>query len=180
MAQGQLVRATQVAMGFPSIPGKPLPDGLVNSVLDYDFGPGFNYGDLSGAISIQPPIIKQVIPTLVPKVDADGNEVGGVPSVLHQAPLGTHLGWNVTAGGYFKGRICGFSGGYIPFAKSKVERMASGDPRLSLEERYSTHEKYVEAVGEAAAQAVRDRFLLQADADRLIAQAAASDVLAGK
>ncbi len=145
-----MARAAQGAMGFPSIPGAPLPDGLVNSVLDYDFGPDFRYNDMSGAISIQPPIVKQVIPKLVPKVNADGNEIGGVPSALHQAPLGTYLGWNVTAGGYFKGRICGFSGGYIPFAKSKAERTASGDPRLSLEERCGTHEKYVEAVQAAA------------------------------
>jgi hypothetical protein len=148
--------------------------------LDYDFGPGSRYNDVSGVISIQPPIIKQVIPTLVPKVDADGNEIGGVPSTLHQAPLGTYLGWNVTAGGYFEGMICSISGGYIPFAKSKAERTASGDPRLSLEERYGTHEKYVEAVRAAVAEAVRDRLLLQADADRLIAQAAAGDVLAAK
>ena len=39
----------------------------------------------------------QVIPTYVPRVNADGNETSGVPSVLHQAPLGTYLGWNVTA-----------------------------------------------------------------------------------
>ena len=33
---------------------------------------------------------------LAPKVDADGNEVGGVPVVLLDAPLGTYLGWNIT------------------------------------------------------------------------------------
>ncbi len=27
----------------------------------------------------------------------------GVPSVLHQAPLGTYVGWNVTAAGFNKG-----------------------------------------------------------------------------
>jgi hypothetical protein len=55
--------------------------------------------------------------------------------------------------------------------------MANGDPRLSLEERYRTHDGYVEAVRAAAARAVSERFLLQADADALIAQAAASNVL---
>ena len=34
---------------------------------------------------------------LVPAVDADGNELGGVPTVLRDAPLGTYLGWNITA-----------------------------------------------------------------------------------
>jgi len=45
-----------------------------------------------------PPPIKNVIQMMVPKVDADGNELGGVPTVLRDAPLGTYLGWNITSG----------------------------------------------------------------------------------
>jgi len=156
----------------------PSPDGLLNAVSDYDFGPDFRYNDLSGVISKEPPAVKQVIPSLAPKVDADGTDVGGVPSVLRQVPLGTYLGWNVTAAGFDKGKICTLSGGYIPFAKTKAERTASGDPRLSLEERYGSHQAYVEAVKAAADKAVGERFLLREDADRLIREAAASDVLA--
>ena len=122
-------------------------------------------------------MIKEVLPSLAVKVNADGNEIAGVASVLHQVPLGTYLGWNVTASGYFKGTECGFSGGYVPFAKTKAERMAAGDPRPSLEERYGTHEKYVELVRAAATHLVQGRFLLQPDADRLIAQAESSNVL---
>ena len=65
----------------------------------------------------------------------------------------------------------------IPFARTKAERMANNDPRLSLEERYRDHAGYVEAVRAAAAKAVSEGFLLQADADKLISQAAASNVL---
>ena len=57
----------------------------------YDFGASFHYADMSGAISVQPPNIRQYIPLLTPKTDVDGNEVGGVPSPLHQTPLGTYL-----------------------------------------------------------------------------------------
>jgi hypothetical protein len=177
MTQGQLAPATKAGIGFPPIPGVPSPDGLVNVLHDYDFGPDLNYNDLSGAITKQPPSIKQEIPTLVPKVDSDGNDVGGVPSVLRQVPLGSYLGWNITAGGFDKGKICTLSGGYMPFAKTKAERVANQDPRPSLEERYGTHDAYVEAVKKAAAQAVSERLLLPADAARLIATAAASDVL---
>jgi hypothetical protein len=66
----------------------------------------------------------------------------------------------------------------VPFARTRAERMANGDPRLSLEERYKTHEGYVEAVRAAAAKAVTAKFLLQEDADKLVAAAAASNVLA--
>jgi hypothetical protein len=177
--RGELVAPTQAALHSRMIPGVPLPDGVLNPLYDYDFGPDFKYADLSGAISIQPPVIRQILPSLVPTVDADGNESTGVPSVLHQAPLGTYLGWNVTAEGFFKGSGCGLSGGYVPFAKTKAERLAAGDPRPSLEERYGTHERYVATVRTAAARLVRDRFLLQEDADRLIGQAEGSDVLKG-
>lgn len=178
--RGELVAPTQAAMGSPVIPGVPLPDGILNPLYDYDLGPDFNYRDLSGVISFQPPVIKQVLPSLVPKVDADGNETSGIASVLHQTPLGTYLGWNVTAKGFFKGTGCGLSGGYVPFAKTKAERMASDDPRPSLEERYGSHDNYVAMVRSAAARLVRERFLLADDADKLIAAAQANDVLKGK
>ncbi len=175
LAQGQLAQPAK--LGFPSIPGAPSPVGLVNAVEDYDFGTDLNYNDLSGAITRMPPSIRQTIRTLVPKVDADGNDVAGVASVLRQAPLGSYLGWNITAAGFDKGKICGLSGGYIPFAATKAERLASGDPRPSLEERYATHTGYVEAVKKATGKAVAERFLLPADAERLVREAAASDVL---
>ena len=177
LSRGELVPPVHTTMGFPVIPGAPLPDNLINTFYDYDLGPDFLYNDLSGAISIQPPIVKRTIPMLVPKTDADGNEIGGVPSVLHQAPLGTYLGWNVTASGYLKGRGCGFSGGMIPFARTKAEREALSDPRPSLEERYGTHENYVAQVKAAAQSLVQQRFLVQEDADRLVLEADASGVL---
>ena len=65
----------------------------------------------------------------------------------------------------------------IPFAKTRAERQASGDPRLSLEERYKDHAGYVQAVRQAASKALAAGFLLVADADTLIAQAEASNVL---
>jgi hypothetical protein len=178
--RGELVVPVQAALGSPMIPGVALPDGIINPLYDYELGASFRYNDLSGAIASQPPAIKQVLPSLVPKEDADGNEAVGVASTLHQAPLGTYLGWNVTARGFAKGRECGLNGAFVPFARTKAERVAAGDPRLSLEERYGSHDGYVAVVRAAAARLVRDRFLLQEDADRLIGEAAASDVLRSK
>ena len=159
------------------IPGVPLPDGILTPLYDYDFGTEFHYNDLSGVITIQPPPIRQILPTLVPKVDADGNETTGVASVLHQVPLGTYTGWNTVTSGFYKGQIRSNAGAFIPFAKTETERLASGDPRPSLEERYGTHENYVAKVRVAAERLVRGRYLLQDDADRLVAQAEASKVL---
>jgi hypothetical protein len=173
----ELVVPTSAAMGFPAIPGEPMPDGKLNPFVDQDFGPGFNAADMSGAPSLEPPKLRGILPSLVPKVDKDGNEaVDGVRPVLLQAPLGTYLGWNVTAGGFYKGQGCGFTGGWIPFVRTKADRLADKDLRPSIEERYKSHEAYVALVKAAADEAVAERFLLPADAARIVGGAEASDI----
>jgi hypothetical protein len=176
IADGVLVEDTLAAMGFPKIPGRPSPEHLVHPLLDYDLGPHFKYQDASGFLAAAPKL-KQSLPQRVVRVDADGNEVFGIKSPLQQAPLGTYTGWNVIASGPLKGHVCGNSGGFIPFAKTKAERLASGDSRPSLEERYRSHDEYVELVRKAAGKLVEERYLQQHDADAMIKQAAASDVL---
>ncbi len=175
IADGTLVQDTNAAMGFPKIPGKPSPENLVHPLLDYDLGPRFNYQDASGFLNAVP-TVKRSLPQLVVKVDGDGNEVAGIKSPLQMAPLGTYTGWNVTASGPLKGQVCGNLGGFIPFAKTKAERLASGDPRPSLEERYPSHEDYLEAVSKAVSKLQREGYLLEHDAEVMIKQARASDI----
>jgi hypothetical protein len=168
-----LVEPTKKAMGFPSgVPGIPdsifMPENFVNPVLDYDWGPQFNHFDATGTPTNVPPPIEHVIKMMVPRVDSDGNELGGVPTVLRDAPLGTYLGWNITAGpgdAHYEGRpfhagqVCNYVGGMVPFAKTKKLRLAT-DPRPSLEERYGTHAGYVAAVRAAADKAACQGYLL--------------------
>jgi hypothetical protein len=188
--QPLLVAPTMKAMGFPNgVPGIPesifKPESFAFPVFDYDWGPHYDHSEASGVPTNAPPPIRHVIKTLVPRVDKDGNELGGVPTVQVQAPLGTYLGWNITAGpgdvGYndrpfHAGQVCNYVGGMVPFFKTREQRLAAGDPRLSLEERYATHDGYVAAVSAAAWSAFNRGYLLAADRDALIAQAAASDV----
>ena len=171
LAAGDLVQPASSAMGFPVIPGHPAPDGHLNPLLQYDFGDSFNAADLSGAISRQPPLVVRELPSLVPRTDSDGNEMAGIPSVQLQVPLGTYLGWNETVGGFQKGMGCGFQGGYIPFAATRQERLARGDPRPSLEERYGNHATYIAKVRQAAQKLLMQGFLLPADANRLVQEA---------
>jgi Alpha/beta hydrolase domain len=183
LAQGTLAPANKTALGFPTLPGlrATVPEAdFIMPVHDYDWGPQFNAQDGSGIASKAPPHIKQVLNMLAPKVDADGNELGGVPVVLLGAPLGTYLGWNITAAGsmpFHKDQICNYVGGMIAFARTAQERQANKDPRPSLQERYGSHEGYVAAVGKAAAHAIAQGFLLPEDAAALIAAAQASAVL---
>jgi hypothetical protein len=171
-----LVEATKQAMGFPSgVPGIPdsifLAENFAFPILDYDWGPEFDEFNATGNPTNIPPPIKAVVKTMVPKVDADGNELGGVPTVLRDAPLGTYLGWNITAGPgapgfntanpqpFHKGQVCNYVGGMVPFARTKVQRLANNDPRPSLQERYSTHDGYVAAVKAAADNAACQGYL---------------------
>jgi hypothetical protein len=170
VSNGTLVPANDAALGYPKIPGLPTTNGVINSMLDYDYGPQFNYSDGSGVITNVPPPVKQVIPTLAAKVDSDGNEVAaaGLHSVLARLPLGTYTGWNPISSGIFKGQEQNLAGGYVPFAKTKADRVANGDPRPSLEERYGNVWYYYYFAIFHADQLVADRYLLPQDAQRTI------------
>jgi hypothetical protein len=185
-----LVEPNMKDMGFPhGIPGIPdsifAPENFIFPVLDYDWGPDYDESEANGVPTNAPPPIKHVIKMLVPRVDEDGNEMGGVPTVQNDAPLATYLGWNITAGAgdvgydgrpFHAGQVCNYVGGMVPFFKTKAQRLAAGDPRKSLEERYGTHDGYVAAVTKAANNAFDKGYLLAADRDALIQQAVASDV----
>jgi hypothetical protein len=180
LASGQLVLPTQKAEGFPGIPGFPFGGNMAWPPFDFDFGPQVDYAQQTGIPTIQPPIIRQVLSEYVPRVDPmDGNEnVGSVPSVLLQAPLGTYVGWNIIPSGFYAGQQVQLSGGYWPFQDTEMNRVAANDPRPSLERRYGTHAGYVCVVTAAANKAVRSGFLLVADAKTLISFAMGSNVLA--
>jgi hypothetical protein len=162
-------------IGFPKIPGVNFA-GLYNARTLYDRGPGFNSADESGIVD-EPPKALRELPVRVPKVNRDGNSLGGLPTVTHAAPLGTYMGWNLRAENFGEDDLCDNTGSFIPFAKTRAERLKAGDPRLSLEERYKCHDGYVAAVAGAAKKLVAQRLLLPEDADRSIADAKTSDVL---
>ncbi len=180
---GNLVEPSFIGTHFPTgVPGVDYnvfkPENFIFPVFDYDWGPQFNFSDATGVATNLPPAIKQVIPMKVPRIDADGNEIGGVPTVLNMAPLGTYVGWNSAASGFHRGQVCNYVGGYLPFAKTLAERLATGDSRRSLVERYTNHAGYVAAVIAAADSAFSQGYLLAVDRDALKAAAAASIVLA--
>ena len=164
LADGTLVPET--ALNFPAIPGAPNPRGTVNTVIDYDYGTTFNYNDMAGFISTAPIVVKKLIPTYVPQVDADGNELPGIKPLMAEMPLGTYTGWNITSNGFYKGQACAFSGGFIPFAKTKAERIAKNDPRPSLEERYPSFSAFYYQAVAVLNRLVAQRYMLAEDAAR--------------
>ena len=151
-----------LATGFPRIPNVTY-SGSVNPLYLTDH-------------SAIPPRLGTAYTVLVGRVDADGNMIDGIRHPNLVAPLGTYTGWNLRREGFGAGDQCAGGGSFIPFAATRAQRTASGDPRLSLEERYADHAAYVRAVREAADALVRDRLLLRADADDIVREAEASGV----
>jgi hypothetical protein len=116
-------------------------------------------------------------PIFVSRVDADGNEVAGVRLPPVAAPLATTTGWALRRAGFGEHEGGEADGQYIPFKTTKAERLAAGDPRLSLEERYTDHNGYVQAVTRAARELEKQRFLLPFDVQKYIEDAQSSNVL---
>lgn len=166
ISDGTFVSPQQSVQGFPAIPGVR----YIGKPAD------LHVNDLT----TQPAnhVKGKEYPLLVPKVDKDGNEIGGIRAVGLQVPLATHAGWNLRAKGFVEDELCYLNGQYIPFAKTRDEREKTGDPRLSIEERYKDHADYVQQVSRAARTLVDERFLLQEDAERLIAEAAKARIFA--
>ncbi|MCA3811163.1 MAG: hypothetical protein IOC33_22985, partial [Burkholderia sp.] len=163
LADGSLVTVDQYRAAFPTGLGITPPTLNLRE-------PRLNFGKRfasEGIADLVPPIKGKAYETRVPAPDADGNDRGGVRMVELRVPLGTHTGWNQrapeTGFGWATAR---FDGSFVPFARTQAERIAAGDPRLSLAERYPTREDFMAKVKAAAAEQVAARLLLAEDVAR--------------
>lgn len=186
LADGMLASPLpQSAVGFPSIPGVTYT-GLKTTRYLLDYGPNFYE---TGIATINPPLFSApyqdnpangpIYPSYVPKTDSDGNDIAGVRLPDVAVPLATYTGWALRAG-VWANDGCEAEGQYIPFAKTRAERLASGDPRPSIEERYPSFGQYYGAVMRAIDGLVKDRLMLCEDAadaqSRLLAAGLAAGV----
>jgi hypothetical protein len=159
----------QAASGFPSIPGVQYT-GLKSTRYLLDYGPNFD----QGIMTINPPPMSspyfdnpangKIYPSFVPKTDSDGNEIAGVRLPDVSAPLATYTGWSLRAAANGGPDGCEGSGQMIPFATKMADRLASGDPRPSLEERYPTFSSYYFQRFHAVSDLLDRRLLLPEDA----------------
>jgi hypothetical protein len=108
------------------------------------------------------------LPLLVPQVDADGNDLGGIRMPDVAVPLGTATGW------VFRPAAFGsphefylLRGAWVPFAKPQ----GANDPRQSLAERYVSKDAYLDQFKAAAQKLIEQRFLTAADLESQLKQA---------
>jgi hypothetical protein len=152
--------ATEAALKFPKIPGIELPNEP-SFAWRLDFGPEFRG---KGIITNEPTKVSTPFAVLLPQVNGDGNEIAGVHLPDQAVPLATYTGWNLRAvqTGAPNARPT-FLGSMIPFARTRAEREANGDPRPSIEERYKNLDDYLARVEASAKASVKDGFLLDRD-----------------
>lgn len=166
---GTLVDLAAFREKFPAIPGIEAP-AQVYRPLRLDPGPRWESEGIADQV---PPKTGEPYAALVPAVDADGNELAGIRLPEVAAPLGTATGWNLRDESYGDGGVlAGLAGAWFPFAKTKAEREAQGDPRPSLEERYGDRGGYLEAVAGALLEWHGGGYLLGEDVTRLLERAA--------
>lgn len=150
LSDGTLVPVLEVR--FPALPGIPSPCSatggprIANPLWPNDAGVG------------------KELPLLVPQVDADGNDLGGIRLPDISVPLGTYTGWVFRAKPVGDRReMVPLRGSWIPLAATAKQREAAGDPRLSAEERYASKDAFLARVDQAIQQLVERGYVLSDD-----------------
>jgi hypothetical protein len=157
------------AVQFPKIPGVAVPT-RIQKAYRVDYGPEFRS---SGIISVEPPKVGKAFPVLLPQVNADGNETSGVRMPDIQVPLATYTGWNLRAADIgAPDELFSMQGSFIPFSRTRAERELHHDPRLSIAERYSGREQFLEKIGAAARNLAAGGYLLEGDVSRVVEHSA--------
>ncbi|MFT5468994.1 MAG: hypothetical protein ACI8UO_004108 [Verrucomicrobiales bacterium] len=163
ISEGTLVAWTQNATGFPNIPGIRYP-GVIQQPSFLDFGPRWQDERI---IDNQPPIPRGDYRVLVPRSGPDGNELGCLSAPEVAVPVATYASWRLRSeSGPAANQLYSLSGSYIPFPVTKAEREASGDPRLSIEERYGSLEKYLSQLEAQCREYEEAGYLLPEDSER--------------
>jgi hypothetical protein len=148
LADGTLTPIASVK--FPALPGVADPRSIP--------GPGQIRG---GKV--------EMLPHLVPQVDADGNDVAGIRAPDVSVPVATNTGWNFRSESIGGTReIVNLLGSYIPFARTRADRDARKDPRLSIQERYRDQDDYLAKLRAAAGELVKGRYLLPEDVENVV------------
>jgi hypothetical protein len=144
--RGELAPISKIR--FPKLPGVIAPT-RVHDVFRLDFGPEFR---TRGIVAFEPPKMSAPFPILVPQVDADGNDIGGLKTPQVAVPLAAHTGWNLRNPAIGSPEeLFSMVGSYFPFSKEVVRTRYGGQP------------EHVQKVRGAARKLIEGRYLLERD-----------------
>lgn len=168
IADGSAVSNAQVIEHFRAFPDVHLPDpGKLPVIREVDLGANADKG-----IGRYPVVEGGTYPAYVSNVDLNGNEVAGIRLPDVTVPIATNTGWNPRhpdTGG--ADQIMAMQGFTKFFARTKVEREETGDPRLSIEERYPDRDAYLAEVRKQAEMMAHDRYILEEDIETIVSDA---------
>jgi hypothetical protein len=169
LAEGTLWTIAEWQRRFPAGTSLRLPTGPLTP-LRLDWGPRWSTDRIADVV---PPRVTGTFTTLVPAVDGDGNEVGGIRLPEVAVPLGIYAGWNLrraeTGGAQVLSRLTGSS---APLAWSPETR-ASQDHRPAVRQRYGSRDDFVNRRVVVAQELVAQRLWLPEELDP--ARSAAGD-----
>ncbi len=165
IADGTLVDWHQAETHFPMIPQVKYPE-IIQQPAWLDFGPRWQSDRI---IDLQPPQARAEYKVRVPRSGPDGNELGCLLPPEVAVPVATYTGWNLRKAGIGgEGQLVSLTGSYLPFARTKADREQSGDPRLSVQERYPTLDAYIAQFSKECDRLHAAGYLLEEDCVRLI------------
>jgi hypothetical protein len=160
--------ATLEALDFPKFEGSLKPGRLRHAMrLDY----GLEYR--AKGLAIEPPkVVGDNYPVMIPQLDVNGNEIGGLKLPSVTVPLATYAGWNLTNPSVLDSpEITGNTGSTMPFSSTRALGAANNDARPSVEELYESREQYLELISSEIAPLEEDGYLLDEDRERILGQA---------
>jgi hypothetical protein len=162
ITDGTLVPLDKLA--FPAIPGLKVP-ATATQGWELDFGTNWR----AGILSKQPPTVEYSYPTLVPQVDADGNDLGGIRLPEIVAPLATYTGWNLRSPSIgAPTERTAFLGSFLPLHKTAADAAAAHDPRIAIDDRYKSYDDYRGKFQKAVDELVQEHYILAEDGPALL------------
>jgi len=143
----------RAAVGFPDL-----------TAIGVGYTGNHNFLELTDYAQV-PPVVdaSRSYRVRIPVTDADGNDLPGIRPPEVSVPLGTLMPWNPRKAGFGEDDACAGAGSFIPFAATAGDRAASGDPRASIDERYTGQADYVAKVTAAAQSLVQQGLMLDED-----------------
>ena len=143
----------------------------INFPEHFSFPRKMNFGSNEDIIETIPPTHGEKYSSIVSDVDEDGNEIAGIRHPDVQVPLATSTPWNLRhpdVGAPYQ--IIGLTGGprgaTVPLPKEKID----DDSRLSISERYSSKEDYLEKISNYSKKLIKQRFLLDFDLENILSR----------
>ena len=143
----------------------------INFPEHFSFPRKMNFGSNEDIIETIPPTHGEKYSSIVSDVDEDGNEIAGIRHPDVQVPLATSTPWNLRhpdVGAPYQ--IIGLTGGprgaTVPLPKEKKD----DDSRLSISERYSSKDDYLEKISNYSKELIKQRFLLDFDLENILSR----------